>query len=50
MLLFPHTMNNANQSNEVFEWRIPVIDLFFKKIVTLCSDKTILNASAALKL
>lgn len=49
MLLFPRTVNNVNKSNKVFECRIPIID-FKKKILTVSSDRTILNASAALKL
>lgn len=52
MIPFSHKMNNVSESNKVFECRIPVID-FLKmkpktKQVTTCSDKTILNAAAAL--
>lgn len=51
MLLFPHTVNNVNKLNKNFECRIQIIDLKKKKrILTVSSDRTIPNASAALTL
>jgi len=49
MLVFSHPVNNVNQSNKVFECRAPDIDCF-KKILSVSSERSILNASAACKL
>lgn len=50
MLLFLHTVNNGSKSNKDFECRTQIIDLKKKKILTVSSDRTIPNASAALTL